>query len=109
MKDEDAIKVTINYQSPAETAEKLFIKNMEAHFKTVFVGGVCEIEKEFGILWGESDEFDENVLTDDQKIWYEKFLSVRERIFDQGNKQKKIAINKFKQLQDIMEKYNGRA
>lgn len=109
MKDEEAIKVTINYQSPVETAEKIFIKNMEAHFKTVFVGAVFEIEKEFGALWGESEEFDENNLTDEQKIWYEKFLSVRERIFDQGNRQKKIAIHKFKQLQDIMDKYNGRA
>jgi hypothetical protein len=35
-------------------------------------------------------------MTEEQKLWYEKFLETRDRIFDQGNKEKKQAIAKIK-------------
>lgn len=96
MENDNTTKIYINYQTADETAEKVLCKLVELHFKTVFVGAVFHIEQEFGSLWGECENFSEENLTPDQKIWYEKFLAIRERIFDQGNKQKKIAISRIK-------------
>jgi hypothetical protein len=96
MKDLDPIIVNIKYENIEDTSEKLLAKILELHFKTVFVGAVFHIENEFGHLWGESEDFDESKLTEDQKIMYEKFLNLRNRIFDQGNKEKKAAISKLK-------------
>lgn len=108
MENDNTTKIYINYQTPEETAEKILCKLVELHFKTVFVGAIFQIEQEFGSLWGESEDFSEENLTEEQKIWYEKFLAIRERIFDQGNKQKKIAVARIKEFKIApKEKHNG--
>ena len=56
-------------------------------FQTVFVGAVASIEESFGSLWGE-DNLDEEDMTPAQLQWYNIFLEIRDRIFDQGNNQK---------------------
>jgi hypothetical protein len=96
MEKDNITRIYINYQTPDETAEKILCKLVELHFKTVFVGAVFQIEKNFGHLWGEDEELSEDEMTEEQKLWYEKFLETRDRIFDQGNKEKKQAIAKIK-------------
>ena len=98
MKEErlEPIIVNMHFDSLEETSEKILKKMLETHFRTVFVGAVCHIEDELGSLWGESEDFDESKLTEEQKIWYEKFLNLRDKIFNQGNREKKIAISKLK-------------
>jgi hypothetical protein len=96
MKDLEQIIVSINYESIEQTSEKILAKVLEMHFKTVFVGAVFQIEREFGFLWGECEDFDESKLTDEQKVMYEKFLSIREKIFNQGNRERKNAVQKLK-------------
>jgi len=108
MKDSEPIIVNITYESLEETSEKLLAKVLELHFKTVFVGAVYQIEKEFGFLWGESDDFDESKLTEEQKAMYEKFLNVRDRIFTQGNRERKNATSKLKAFNIRIKGQNGR-
>ena len=56
-------------------------------FQTVFVGAVASIEESFGSLWG-NDDLDEEDMTPTELKWYNIFLEIRDRIFDQGNNQK---------------------
>lgn len=56
-------------------------------FQTVFVGAVASIEELFGSLWG-NDDLEEDDMTPEQLRWYNIFLEIREKIFDQGNSQK---------------------
>jgi len=109
MKDTENIQLIVNIDNPETYSRKLLQKILEVHFKTVFVGAVFHIEKEFGELWGESDNFDEENLTPEQKKWYEKFLAVREKIFDQGNRERKAAASKMKLFYILMDPKNGRS
>ena len=95
---DNTTKIYIKFSTEEEAAEKILSKLIELHFKTVFVGAVFHIEQEFGELWNESEDFNESSLSKEQKIWYEKFLSIREKIFDQGNREKKLAVAKIKKF-----------
>lgn len=108
MNDEENFKLIINISDDETLSKKLLLKIIEAHFKTVFVGAVFHIEEEFGELWGESDGFNEDNLTPEQRKWYEKFLSVRERIFTQGNRERKMAASKMNLFRVILDEDNGR-
>lgn len=96
MIEDNQISASIKYNDMSETSEKILKRFLETHFKTVFVGAVSHFEDEFGFLWGESEDFDEANLSDEQKFFYEKFLNVRDRIFTQGNREKKEALAKLK-------------
>lgn len=96
MKDVDPIIVNISFENLEDTSVKLLTKILELHFKTVFVGAVFHMENELGYLWGESEDLDESKMTDEQKAIYEKFLTARDKIFTQGNREKKAAIAKLK-------------
>jgi hypothetical protein len=61
------------------------INLVKKRFQTVFVGSVFKIEKAYGDLWGEHEDVDEEDMTDEQKAEYERFMQLREAIFDQGN------------------------
>jgi hypothetical protein len=63
-------------------------RTAKKRFQTVFVGAVAAIEKHFGPLWGEEDDVDEEDMTPEQLQWYNRFLVIREHIFDQGNNQR---------------------
>lgn len=79
-----------------ESSKKVLESIISSHFKTVFVGAVHKIELEFGSLWGELEEIDEENMTDDQKFWYNKFLKLRDDIFDQGNRERKKSLSLLK-------------
>lgn len=55
--------------------------------QTIFVGAVAKAENYFGDLWGESNDLDEEDMSLEQQSWYNKFLDMRDEIFDQGNDQ----------------------
>jgi hypothetical protein len=85
----------VNEQKCSEILQKIACSRME----TVFVGAVSKIEHFFGSLWGELEGVDESKMTSDQKKWFNKFLDLREAIFDQGNTEKNRItkdINNFK-------------
>ena len=92
MMEENRIPLRVTFNSAEETARQVLEKLISANFKTVFVGAVYKIEQEFGYLWGESEDFDEKNLSDEQKFYYEKFLKLREETFDQGNRERKRAL-----------------
>jgi hypothetical protein len=79
------------------------IKKIRTCFNTTFVGAISKIEEGFGDLWGEHDneEIDEDKMTDEQLKYYDIFLAMRDEIFDQGNKQMKIAIEEAKRLYKV--------
>ena len=73
-------------------------------FQTVFVGAVASIEESFGELWG-NDNVDEEDMTPAQLQWYNRFLEIRDRIFDQGNNQKEKFLrdlSRFKIKQNVI-------
>lgn len=74
------------------SCEEMLKKIMASRIETVFVGAVSKIETFFGSLWGEELDIDEKNMTEEQKKWFNKFLDLREKIFDQGNSEKKRAI-----------------
>ena len=73
--------------------EEILKKSTASHVDTVFVGAVSKIEEFFGVLWGESEELEEESMTAEQKKWYNKFMDLRDAIFDQGNLEKKKMLN----------------
>lgn len=75
----------INEQKCSEILQKAACSRIE----TVFVGAVSKVEEFFGVLWGENEKLEEDKMTPEQKMWFNKFLDLRESIFDQGNKEKK--------------------
>ena len=83
----------INNHGIDESSRKVLENIISSHFKTVFVGAVHKIELEFGELWGEKEKLNEENMTEEQKIWYEKFLNLRSEIFDQGNRERKKALS----------------
>jgi hypothetical protein len=107
MKDIDPIIVNIKYENLEDTSVKLLSKIIELHFKTVFVGAVFHLENELGYLWGESDDLDESKMTDEQKAIYEKFLNARDKIFTQGNREKKAVLAKLKEFDIKLRNKNG--
>ena len=70
---------------------------LDKRFKTVFVGAISKIEESFGGLWG-GDEIDEEKMTEDQEYWYDVFLGLRDKIFDQGNQQKKQCVSEISRI-----------
>ena len=108
MKSEEGIKINITVRSPEEYAKKVLRDELKKHFKTVFVGSVFYLEEEFGSLWGEDKGVTEEEMTEEQKFWYEKFMKVREKIFDQGNRQRHVALSKFDYVIKMIEAYNAR-
>ena len=54
---------------------------------------VSKIEEFFGVLWGENEDVDEKNMTSEQKKWFNKFLDLRDCIFNQGNSEKKKMLN----------------
>ena len=73
--------------------EEILKKTTSSHMDTVFVGAVSKIEEFFGVLWGENEDVDEDQMTAEQKKWFNKFLDLRDSIFDQGNLEKKKMLN----------------
>ena len=73
--------------------EEILKKVTSSHIDTVFVGAVSKIEEFFGVLWGESEDIDEKNMTAQQKEWFNKFLDLRDCIFNQGNSEKKKMLN----------------
>jgi len=73
--------------------EEILKKTTSSHMDTVFVGAVSKIEEFFGVLWGENEDVDEEQMTVEQKKWFNKFLDLRDSIFDQGNLEKKKMLN----------------
>ena len=61
--------------------------------QTIFVGAVAKMEDHFGELWGEELELDEEQMNAIQRKWFDKFLTVRELVFDQGNDQITKLVN----------------
>ena len=72
-----------------QKCSEILQKSACSRIETVFVGAVSKIEDFFGVLWGENEKIEEDQMTPEQKIWFNKFLDLRESIFDQGNKEKK--------------------
>lgn len=60
-------------------------KYAETRIRSAFIFALEEIEEEFGDLWGIDKE--DKDLTEDEKIWLEKYLLVRKNILDYGNGQ----------------------
>lgn len=61
-------------------------KYAETRIRSAFIFALEEIEEEFGDLWG-IDKAENEVLTEDEKMWLEKYLLVRKNILDYGNGQ----------------------
>ena len=72
-----------------QKCSEILQKSACSRIETVFVGAVSKIEDFFGVLWGENEKIEEDQMTPEQKVWFNKFLDLRESIFDQGNKEKK--------------------
>jgi len=60
-------------------------KYAETRIRSAFIFALEEIEEEFGDLWGIDKE--DKDLTEDEKVWLEKYLLVRKNILDYGNGQ----------------------
>ena len=60
-------------------------KYAETRIRSAFIFALEEIEEEFGDLWGIDKE--DKDLTENEKIWLEKYLLVRKNILDYGNGQ----------------------
>ena len=87
--------------------EEILKKATSSHIDTVFVGAVSKIEEFFGVLWGENEDVDEKNMTSEQKKWFNKFLDLRDCIFNQGNSEKKKMLNEISSFKiTIKEKEN---
>ena len=76
------------YSKYTEGSKKSLAQLAGKRFQTVFVGAIAQIEECFGELWGEAENLDESEMTPQQLEWYNKFLDVRDAIFDNGNDQR---------------------
>ena len=74
----------ISYQLLKELSKKRFL--------TVAVGAIDKLEQSFSVYWG-GDELEEDQMSPEQLKFYNAFLDVRNKIFDQCNYQ----IKKFEE------------
>lgn len=58
---------------------------LEKKFKTSFIGAISQFESYFGVLWGHGKP--ENKLTEQEKLWRERWNLVRTQILNNGNNQ----------------------
>lgn len=65
--------------------KKRLIGMLKKKFQTVFIGGIDEIEKTFGKLWGYGKNQED--LTDTEQKWLKVWMEMRERILTKGNNQ----------------------
>ena len=85
------------------TYEEL-LELVEKRCKTIFVGAVYKIEQNYGDLWGENELGDDDQLSPEQQSEYEKFLDLRDSIFDQGNSECKKLISEVKRFVNTQNK-----
>jgi len=72
-------------------------------FQTVMIGSLSQFENAFGYLWGCGKSFD--LLTDDEKIFYERWQECRENILNNGNRQQRNFYAELEQYNIARNKY----
>lgn len=77
--------------------------NCKRAVRTSFIGALANFEKGFGYLWGHGKPKDE-ALTDNEKLFLQRWLQVRESVLDCGNTQCRIIDREFDKF---IIKYNG--
>ena len=59
--------------------------NATVALKTLMIGAIDRIERQFGYLWGHDKPEEE--ITEEEHRMYEEFMDLRESILDHGNEQ----------------------
>jgi len=66
-------------------------RHIETKFRTTMIGALSRFEKVFGDLWGHG--LKEGELTEEQKIYREKWQLARTEILNNGNNQMRAALS----------------
>ncbi len=77
-----------------QSKERLF-KIIEKKLRTTFIGDIAAIEEQFGTLWG--IDYAAKDLTEDERIFKEKWDKLRTNILDRGNAQIRGLKNELEQ------------
>lgn len=89
----------------SDASRRRLNKSIDRGCHTIFVGAIAKVEEQFGDLWG-NDEIDPDDMDPIQIKWYNKFMDVREQIFDQGNNELCKLLDKLDEYSIIWDKYS---
>lgn len=64
-------------------------RHLETKFRTTMIGALASFEECFGELWGHGKE--SSALTDEQKVWKERWELARTEVLNKGNNQLRAA------------------
>ncbi len=96
----DAVKKLHNERYEVNSRKRL-MKNIEKKFKTTMIGALSQFEKEFGNLWG----FSENSITVNQAKFERKWQVVRTEILNNGNNQLRACLDEIAQYTMTWNRY----
>lgn len=91
----------LKYELYLKDSKKRLTDIIEKKMKTTFIGALSEVERKFGVLWGDKNYGGVLSFKDaskiDKDIWNDIWLEVRERILTNGNNQFKSILNELDQ------------
>ena len=89
------------YKAYLADSKKRLLDIIERKMKTTFIGALSEVERKFGVLWGDKNYggviSPDKVAKITKETWEEVWAEARDRILTNGNNQFKAILNEFEQ------------
>lgn len=79
----------------AEKSKVALGKIIDKKFQTTFIGAISAFEEVFGFMWGHGKNNSD--LTDEERMWKDKWDKVRTTILNNGNNQARAVQNELRQ------------
>jgi hypothetical protein len=79
----------------AEKSKVALGKIIDKKFQTTFIGAISAFEEIFGFMWGHGKNTSD--LTDEERMWKDKWDKVRTTILNNGNNQARAVQNELRQ------------